>query len=302
MPDSFGARLRERREQQHIALTTIAEQTKIQRSLLEALERDDLGHWPSGIFRRAWIRSYASAIGLDADATVREFLDAHPDPVEVVAEPAPIAPPAAAPRLRGIVDAALGSLSRRRRRSETPEPIVSQSYLIRSDAAQPDLQAIAAFCTALGQVDAAKDIPPLLQTAAALLEATGLIVWVWDHRAEALRPALFHGYSAELIAHLPRVTLDADNATAAAFRSGQTQAIPATADTSGALVIPLLIPSQCAGVLAIELRPGTELTESRRAVAVILAAALAQLIARAKATQIRAALGSARAAKNRSNN
>jgi hypothetical protein len=41
MPESFGARLRERRERQHVALATIAEQTKIKLSLLEALERDD---------------------------------------------------------------------------------------------------------------------------------------------------------------------------------------------------------------------------------------------------------------------
>jgi hypothetical protein len=39
MSESFGARLRQQREQQHIALTTIAEQTQNQVSLLEGLER-----------------------------------------------------------------------------------------------------------------------------------------------------------------------------------------------------------------------------------------------------------------------
>ena len=66
LPESFGARLRQRRERQHIALSTIAEQTKIKLSLLEALERDDVSHWPSGIFRRAFIRAYAHAIGCGA--------------------------------------------------------------------------------------------------------------------------------------------------------------------------------------------------------------------------------------------
>src|SRR5262245_63452487 len=88
MPDSFGARLRERREQQHVALSTIAEQTKIKVSLLEALERDDVSHWPSGIFRRAFIRAYADAIGLEPDVIVREFLELYPDPLENV-EPMP---------------------------------------------------------------------------------------------------------------------------------------------------------------------------------------------------------------------
>jgi len=62
MSESFGARLRQQRERQHIALATIAEQTKIKVSLLEGLERDDISYWPVGIFRRAFIRSYAHAI------------------------------------------------------------------------------------------------------------------------------------------------------------------------------------------------------------------------------------------------
>jgi cytoskeletal protein RodZ len=61
MHESFSARLRRHREEQHIALVTIAEQTKIKLSLLEDLERDDISHWPAGIFRRAFIRPYANA-------------------------------------------------------------------------------------------------------------------------------------------------------------------------------------------------------------------------------------------------
>src|SRR5438132_14312457 len=85
MPESFGARLRQRREQQQIALASVAEQTKIGLSLLEALERDDVSHWPAGIFRRAFIRAYAQTIGLDPGVVVREFLELHPDPIELVA-------------------------------------------------------------------------------------------------------------------------------------------------------------------------------------------------------------------------
>src|SRR5262245_2749588 len=88
MPEDFGARLRQHREKHEIALATIAEQTKIKLSLLQELERDDVSHWPTGIFRRAFIRSYAAAIGVDQESTVREFLAEHPDPVEVV-EPVP---------------------------------------------------------------------------------------------------------------------------------------------------------------------------------------------------------------------
>ena len=59
MPDSFGARLRMQREERQIALTSIAEETKIKLALLDGLEKDDVSHWPSGIFRKAYLRTYA---------------------------------------------------------------------------------------------------------------------------------------------------------------------------------------------------------------------------------------------------
>src|SRR5215831_4847660 len=84
MPESFGARLRRQRERQRVTLAAIAEQTKIHLPLLEELEHDKVAHWPSGIFRRAFIRAYADAIGLQPDDVVREFLTLYPDPIEVV--------------------------------------------------------------------------------------------------------------------------------------------------------------------------------------------------------------------------
>src|SRR5262245_24726070 len=82
MPEGFGARLRHQREKHEIALATIAERTKIKVSLLEELERDDISHWPTGIFRRAFVRGYAASIGIDQETAVREFLEQFPEPVE----------------------------------------------------------------------------------------------------------------------------------------------------------------------------------------------------------------------------
>jgi len=84
MPEGFGARLRQQREKHDITLATIAEQTKIKLSLLEELERDDISHWPTGIFRRAFVRAYAAAIGIDPEVAVREFLERFPEPVEAI--------------------------------------------------------------------------------------------------------------------------------------------------------------------------------------------------------------------------
>jgi cytoskeletal protein RodZ len=82
---SFGPRLRQERERRQISLRSIAESTKISRSLLEALERDDVSRWPSGLFRRSFVRSYAQAIGLDPEEILREFIERFPDP----SDPAP---------------------------------------------------------------------------------------------------------------------------------------------------------------------------------------------------------------------
>ena len=83
MSQSFGARLRYERERRQIALKSIAESTKIGLSLLEGLERDDVARWPSGIFRKSFVRSYAEAIGLEPDTIVREFVERYPDPLQV---------------------------------------------------------------------------------------------------------------------------------------------------------------------------------------------------------------------------
>ncbi len=90
--NSFGSRLRLEREHRQIALKSIAESTKISIALLEGLERDDVSRWPSGIFRKSFIRSYAEAVGLEPDAVVREFVELYPDPLEVeVAAPVAVA-------------------------------------------------------------------------------------------------------------------------------------------------------------------------------------------------------------------
>jgi transcriptional regulator with XRE-family HTH domain len=422
MHGSFGARLRQQREERQIDLVAICEQTKIKLSLLEALERDDVSEWPSGIFRRGYVRTYAQFIGLDPDVIVREFLESHPDPGDVfvmtaataaAAEEAHTRNAAASVRFRTIVDSALGSLSKLRRPAGIPpstaavgaapvdEPVVAQapepvpgpphfeqrieqgnvavrpaaeipaaplfdvaSYAdtsralvdgtpapeatpasadrmtltgaapARADstptaddlgperaapppmpdtatlhdagtkeaestrADQPSageiaiqlqtahdstLETVARLCTELGRVVDQNEVQQLLQDAARIMNATGLIVWLSNEIGDGLRPALAHGYSDNVLAHLPTVKRDDDNATAAAFRTGVSCEVAAAAATSAAIVVPLLMPEACAGVLAVELQPGMQPTKPLRAIAVLLAAALMQLVNRSEA-------------------
>ena len=80
MTSELGPRLRRERERKHISIGAIAAATKINASLFEQLERGDTSRWPCGIFRRSHLRAYAGAIGLDPDATLRDFLAEFPDP------------------------------------------------------------------------------------------------------------------------------------------------------------------------------------------------------------------------------
>ncbi|HKB09287.1 MAG TPA: helix-turn-helix transcriptional regulator [Vicinamibacterales bacterium] len=106
--ESFGSRLRRERERRQIPLASIAENTKISVSHFEDLERDNVARWPSGIFRKNFIRAYAKAIGLDVEETTREFLERFPDPNEpppaeeavaqIAASKTGTAPPAPAPK------------------------------------------------------------------------------------------------------------------------------------------------------------------------------------------------------------
>lgn len=297
MSDSLGTRLRERREAQGISLGAIAEQSKIKASLLEALERDDVSRWPTGIFRRAYFRAYAGAIGLDAEAAVREFLATHPDPYEAEtasASASEVTTTGATPptRIRMFLGTALSALSRHRRGPGQPvppgdpklheamEPAAAMAVPTVASpvdrAPEPGLTAVSNLCTAFGRIEGAGQMSPLLEEAAGLLGARGLVVWLPDRSTDSLKPALSHGYSRKVTAGLPAVDRGADNPTARAFRSAT--AVRVCDETTGALVVPLLGPVGCVGVLALEVPRGFEQSTSVEAVAVIVAAMLAPLV------------------------
>jgi hypothetical protein len=380
MDESFGARMRRQRECLGIPLTTIAEQTKIKLVLLEALERDDVTRWPSGIFRRSFIRSYARAIRLDPDALVREFLALYPDPIEHIEQlPAAADVDYPSPSLfQHLVEVARDSLSsfrlggpdRRRpaigdiedcsppsaivthvghQRTERkpaipaageagqplPEAhkpgLLSQANgadparhrpidgfntaatalgedplqrasgasaepgraafgalsaadanapLASSESSAPamDLAPLAQLCTALGQAIDLYDAAAVLEQTAGVLDSIGLIVWAWDPATAELTAALAHGYSNRILAQLPRVRPEDENATAAAFRSGEISVVAGEGQAIGALAVPLLAPSGRVGVLACELKKEQVRSESVRALAAILAAQLARLV------------------------
>jgi transcriptional regulator with XRE-family HTH domain len=88
---TFGSRLRAERERRGISLDSIAEKTKIKKSFLDSLERGDFSKWPAGtVFRRAYVRDYAAAIGLSPDSVVVDFIRLFPVDAVSPAAPSPL--------------------------------------------------------------------------------------------------------------------------------------------------------------------------------------------------------------------
>ena len=320
MHSTFGTRLRLQREEQQIPLATIAEQTKIKLSLLEGLERDDVSRWPTGIFRRSYLRAYARAIGLEPDRTLQEFQALYPDPgaetdiTEAMAQARQPNDQLRRPptRLRCLIDSAVNALPARHPqpaaraaplREDPPNPLPAEVAAPPAPPAIPSLPAmpalmavplppstvqeepdvdfslVARLCTRLARALDVCDVTPVLEEIPGVLGAVGVILWVGDRSATELAPVFANGYSSALLSQLTPVSRDSDNAIALAFRTGKTRIVDGRDTETGAIVAPLLSPTGCAGVLAIELRNGQERRECVRASAAILAAQLSTLVA-----------------------
>jgi cytoskeletal protein RodZ len=83
---AFGEKLKHSRQQQQLTLEQIADTTKIGIHQLRVLERGDIHLLPAGIYRRAIIRQYATAVGLEPEPALRELAsslrDGEDEPVE----------------------------------------------------------------------------------------------------------------------------------------------------------------------------------------------------------------------------
>ena len=136
----------------------------------------------------------------------------------------------------------------------------------------------AEICSALARVRNPKDLPALLERAAGVLNATGVIVWMAEGSPAVLRPLLAHGYAPSALARMGVIAPDADNATATAYRTQALQTMLVDPPSGGALVVPLITADGCTGAMAVELRQDVEPSDYLRSVATILAAQLATLI------------------------
>jgi hypothetical protein len=142
------------------------------------------------------------------------------------------------------------------------------------------LKAAASLATDLGRVRDAEEMTRLLGRAATLMDASGVVIWLGTTTGTELAPMLAHGYGSQALSRMPRVPRSADNAAAAAYRTGQMQIVLARpGGNPGALVAPILAAEGCIGALSAEIQGGGEASESVQALSTIVAAHLATVLA-----------------------
>ena len=148
----------------------------------------------------------------------------------------------------------------------------------------------AELCLDLSRVIDARDLQSLLDRAAKVLDAKGVVLWTAEPGGALLKPSLTYGYPERILMRLGALQVDADNMTSLAYRSMRPQVVNgAGPGTAGAIAVPLVTPSGCVGVLSAELRryqPRPETLPLAR----IVSAQLASLVSPAE-TSVQAAQG-----------
>jgi cytoskeleton protein RodZ len=70
---TFGERLKRDREMREVSPTEITTATRISGRFLEALENEDWGKLPGGVFNRGFVRAIARYLGLDEESLLAEY-------------------------------------------------------------------------------------------------------------------------------------------------------------------------------------------------------------------------------------
>ena len=183
------------------------------------------------------------------------------------------APIRSAEPVSGVSGASLG-LSSGPVPVERPQPQAQTESSARALASM--MRTAGELCTDFGRIRDLSDLKDLLARAAKTMDATGVVVWLGSTSGADLQPVVSHGYSPAVIARMPAVPRSADNAAAAAYRTGALQIVLSRPGGSpGALVAPLLSPEGCVGAFSAETRNGGEGSQAVQSLAVIFAAHLA---------------------------
>ena len=136
----------------------------------------------------------------------------------------------------------------------------------------------ASLCTDLARIADSTELASLLDRAAKVIGASGIIVWMASPDGRELYPAASSGYDAKMFTRIGSIARDAANLTAAAYRDGYARTSEALGPSPAAFATPLIGPQGPVGVLSAELKDIKEIDRERLALAAIIAAQLATLL------------------------
>lgn len=168
----IGAALRAAREARRLSLDDVAEITRVRSSYLAAIEELRLGELPSRPFTIGYIRAYAQALGMDADAAADRFRSDDPVPDQPLRNPIGVAEERD-PRLTimvvglafVIVAIVLWNVAQRMMSEQAPPPPTAPAAAVEK----------APLAVAQGPVSLGEPLPPPVEsTTPALYETPGL--------------------------------------------------------------------------------------------------------------------------------
>jgi len=160
--------------------------------------------------------------------------------------------------------------------TEQPEH-VALNIVPRSDPAPSiDLMQTAGLCTAISRLQSESDLQPLLARTSALLNASGVVVWM--AAGEEMFPVAWHGYDSRQLSQLGPIGHSSLNALADAWRTGTLQCVGGVAGGRSAIVAPILGVDRCMGVLALEVAGGREWDTPTQAATTLIAAQLSTVL------------------------
>jgi hypothetical protein len=149
------------------------------------------------------------------------------------------------------------------------EPVTPQPIAV-------DLAAAASLCAEISRLTDTGSLPDILRRAAAILDARGIVIWMGA--GEELFAASAYGYDPAIVSRLRPIGRASENATAAAWRTGDVRTVAADGASHGAIVAPMSGVAGTVGVMAAEVRHGRESDLASRAVTAIIASQLASVL------------------------
>jgi cytoskeletal protein RodZ len=198
----IGASLAQARDRLGLGIAEAQKETKLRARYLRALEQEQFDQLPPGSYRRSFLRTYATFLGLDADLLVEQYAARYEKDEETQRTPAPPPSPVWRPRhrLRGgaLAAAAVGVallaillvLLTHGRSGTRPRASGSRATTAGSAASKPQTNMPRHTAPTQAKTTPVTPKPP---AASLSLDAVGGACWLSVHTGSAQGPIAYEG-------------------------------------------------------------------------------------------------------------